>query len=239
MAGFSTTAVDEPLVSSGNGGGLPPSGNATYDPNYFEARLRRARVGMVVCLIGVLMIFVSLTSAYVVRQGLPSLDPETNTLVRDWVSLRLPGLLFLNTFVLLLSGISMEMARRQAAREAVQSAAADSASSVPDSHGISWLALTIVLGITFLSGQWVAWREMAVTGFYVATTPSSSFFYLLTGMHGVHLIGGVTALLAAGGVALSRRSAASQAVIVDVTAWYWHFMAVLWIYIFCLMKFLR
>jgi cytochrome c oxidase subunit III len=231
--------MDDPLVSGVNGGGLPPNGESIHDPNYFDQRMRRARVGMVVCLIGVFMIFISLTSAYVVRQGLPSLDPATNTLVRDWIPVRIPSLLFLNTFVLLISGISMEMARRQAAREARSAAGSISDSVDAKSDGISWLALTIVLGITFLSGQWVAWRELAATGFYVATTPSSSFFYLLTGMHGVHLIGGVLALLAAGGVALLRRSAASQAVIVDVTAWYWHFMAVLWIYIFCLLKFLR
>ena len=238
MASFPTTTIDEPLVSGGNGNGGPPNG-AIYDPDYFEIRLRRARLGMVVCLIGVLMIFISLTSAYVVRQGLPSLNPVTNTLVRDWVPMRLPGLLFLNTFVLLLSGISMEMARRQAAREARVGGASGSDTARAKPEGISWLALTIVLGLTFLAGQWVAWRELAASGIYVSTTPSSSFFYLLTGMHGVHLIGGVVALLAAGGVALLRRSAASQAVMTDVTAWYWHFMAVLWLYIFCLMKFLR
>lgn len=238
MASFPTTAlVDDSLVSSGNGSNVPPSG-ALYDPNAFEMRLRRARVGMIVCLIGVFMIFVSLTSAYVVRQGLPSLDPATNTLVRDWIPVRLPALLFLNTLVLLMSGISMEMARHQAAREA-RAAITVSEKSASKSDGTSWLALTVVLGIIFLVGQWVAWRELAATGFYVSTTPSSSFFYLLTGMHGVHLIGGVVALLAAGGVALLRRSALSQAVITDVTAWYWHFMAFLWIYIFCLMKFLH
>jgi cytochrome c oxidase subunit III len=238
MASFPTTAAaDDPLVSRGNGHSLPPGGDGGFDDDarHFESRLRRARVGLVVALIGIFMIFVSLTSAYVVRQGLPSLDPATNTLVRDWIPVRLPGLVFVNTFVLLISGISMEMARRQAAREA--SRGSDTSANKTD--GISWLALTIVLGITFLSGQWVAWRELAATGFYLATTPSSSFFYLLTGMHGVHLIGGILALLTAGGAALLRRSAAGQAVIVDVTAWYWHFMAVLWVYIFCLLRFLR
>jgi cytochrome c oxidase subunit 3 len=237
MASFPTTAAaDDPLISSGHGQALPPGGAGGFfdDGSYFELRLRRARVGMVVGLIGVFMIFISLTSAYVVRQGLPSLDPATNTLVRDWIPVRLPGLLFVNTLVLLISGISMEMARRRAAGEA---RGYDSSANKTD--GISWLALTIVLGMTFLSGQWVAWRELGATGFYLSTTPSSSFFYLLTGMHGVHLIGGVLALLAAGGAALWRRPAASEAVIVDVTAWYWHFMAVLWVYILCLLKFLR
>jgi cytochrome c oxidase subunit 3 len=102
-----------------------------------------------------------------------------------------------------------------------------------------WLALTVVLGLTFLTGQWMAWRELAANGFYMASSPSSSFVYLLTGMHGVHLFGGVVALLSAGVASLLRRSADSQSILVDVTGWYWHFMAVLWVYILCLLEFVH
>jgi cytochrome c oxidase subunit 3 len=101
------------------------------------------------------------------------------------------------------------------------------------------LALTVVLGLSFLAGQWTAWRELAARGFYVSTNPSSSFFYLLTGTHGVHLLGGVLALLVAVGAALLRRPIESRLVILDITGWYWHFMAILWIYILCLLKFAR
>jgi cytochrome c oxidase subunit 3 len=83
----------------------------------------------------------------------------------------------------------------------------------------------------------LAWRQLAANGFYVSTTPSSSFVYLLTGTHAVHLMGGVLALLVAGAASLLRRSLATRSIVVDVTAWYWHFMAALWVYIFCLMKF--
>jgi cytochrome c oxidase subunit 3 len=99
--------------------------------------------------------------------------------------------------------------------------------------------LTAVLGLCFLAGQWLAWRQLAASGFYVSTNPSSSFFYLLTGTHGIHLMGGVLALLAAGAASLLRRPADSQAVVVDVTAWYWHFMTFLWVYILCLLEFAR
>src|SRR5271168_5000089 len=102
-----------------------------------------------------------------------------------------------------------------------------------------WLALTAVLGLSFLAGQWLVWRELAASGFYVATSPSSSFFYLLTGMHGIHLFGGILALLVAGAAALLHKSAASRAVVVDATAWYWHFMTFLWVYILCLLEFAR
>ena len=81
-----------------------------------EMRLRRARLGLGVGVIGIVMVFVSFTSAYIVRQGLPTLDPRTNTLVHDWFPLPLPALLFFNTGLLLISSVTMELARRQVAR---------------------------------------------------------------------------------------------------------------------------
>jgi cytochrome c oxidase subunit 3 len=175
-----------------------------------------------------------------VRQGLPTLDPRTDTLVHDWIPVRLPALLLVNTCVLLISSLTMALARRQVAGEAALAHAA-SIPEVSAGHGqkISWLAVTVVLGLSFLALQWMAWRELAASGFYVATSPSSSFVYLLTGMHGVHLLGGVVALLVAGAASLLQRPVTSRFVILDVTGWYWHFMALLWIYILCLLEFAR
>jgi cytochrome c oxidase subunit 3 len=130
----------------------------------------------------------------------------------------------------------VEMARRQIARRAVL----DPVKSIP---GVSlgreqtfpWLGISAALGMGFLGGQWLAWRELARRGFYVSTSPSSSFTYLLTAAHAVHLAGGLLVLLWA--VAMSARGAAleSRYIVVDVAAWYWHFMALLWIYIFALL----
>jgi len=213
-------------------GGIPPlaleNGRSGEAPP-FTARLRRARLGLFVGLVGIVMVFISFTSAYIVRQGLPTLDPNTNTLVRDWFSVRLPGLLLLNTIVLLLSSGSMELARRQALRGV----------EFEREHGVSFLAVTVLLGISFLIGQWTVWQRLGESGFYLSTNPSSSFVYLLTGTHAVHLFGGVLALLFACGATVFRRPAESRAVVVDIAAWYWHFMAVLWVYIFCLLKFAR
>jgi cytochrome c oxidase subunit III len=208
-------------------------------PDY-ATRLRRARLGLLVALTPVLMLFVSFTSAYVVRQGLPTLDPRTNQLVRDWIPVKLPGLLLINTSVLVLSSVGMELARRQARNAAEPSAHAQSEEvSAGEVGKMPWLALTIVLGLAFLFGQWTAWRELAANGFYVATTPSSSFVYLLTGAHAVHLMGGVLALLTAGAFSVLRWPVTTRSILVDVTAWYWHFMALLWVYIFCLLEFAR
>ena len=249
MASFTPTAtIDEPLVSRGDDGRLPPvrggggeDGRRSGVPDY-ATRLRRARLGLLVMLTPVLMLFVSFTSAYVVRQGLPTLDPLTNQMVRDWIPVRLPAILLVNTCVLLLSSGGMELARRQIKAEAapvpVSIRINPDASSTDDSK-MPWLAMTVVLGLLFLFGQWTAWRQLAAGGFYVATTPSSSFVYLLTGTHAVHLMGGVLALIVASIASLLRRPVATRSIVVDVTAWYWHFMAVLWVYILCLMEFSR
>jgi cytochrome c oxidase subunit 3 len=243
MATFSPTAtVDDPRISLGDAGGLPPvrtggGDDSSGQPDY-ATRLRRARLGLLVALTPVLMLFVSFTSAYVVRQGLPSLDPRTATLVRDWIPVTLPKLLLINTGVLVLSSLFMELARRQIRGEA----ALASADSIPGvslggESRIPWLPMTLVLGMIFLFGQWMAWRQLAASGFYVATTPSSSFVYLLTGTHAVHLLGGVLALLGVGVASLLGLSLTRRSIVVDVTAWYWHFMAGLWVYILCLLEF--
>jgi cytochrome c oxidase subunit 3 len=241
MASYTpTVSIDEPRTSTGGNGVLPPSGYDGDDSgsHFFDTRLRRARLGLVVGLTGIAMIFISFTSAYIVRQGLPTLDPRSNALLHDWFPVPLPRLLLINTVVLLISSITMELARRQTARKAALAQLASLPGvSVGAKEGISWLALTVVLGLSFLAGQWMAWRELAVSGFYVASSPSSSFVYLLTGMHGVHLLGGVVALLIAGVASVLRRAADSQFILMDVTGWYWHFMALLWLYILCLLEF--
>ena len=143
------------------------------------------------------MLFVSFTSAYIVRQGLPTLDERTSTYVRDWIPVNLPvALLLVNTFLLVASSVTMELARRQMAR----SATLTGLRSVPgvsfdEGRAFPWLHVTVALGIGFLAGQWLAWRELASRGFYLATNASSSFVYLLTASHAVHLAGGLLALL--------------------------------------------
>jgi cytochrome c oxidase subunit 3 len=245
MASFSTTAtVTDPRVSLGDDGIVPPvlagggdDGPSSGSPDY-ATRLRRARLGLLVALTPVLMLFVSFTSAYVVRQGLPTLDPRTATLVRDWIPVTLPKLLLINTGVLVLSSVFMELARRQIRNEAALASADSIAGDSLDGESkIPWLPMTLALGIIFLFGQWMAWRQLAASGFYVATTPSSSFVYLLTGTHAVHLLGGVLALCGAGVASLLGLSLTRRSIVVDVTAWYWHFMAGLWVYILCLLEF--
>jgi cytochrome c oxidase subunit III len=220
------------------GGG--DGGRGSNFPDY-GARLRRARLGLI-CGIGtVCMVFISLTSAYIVRQGLPTFDDASGGYVHDWGVVQLPWLLLgINTALLLLSSMTMEFARRAAARRA----ALAPVSSIPgvslgSERSFPWLGITVLLGFGFLIGQWLAWGELHNRGFYVNTNPMSSFAFLLTITHAVHLTGGVIALLWAASSSLLHKPAESRRIVVDITAWYWHFMALLWLYIFALLTFAR
>jgi cytochrome c oxidase subunit 3 len=246
MASFTPTVpAHHPTTSRGKRANLPPGAgggdDGRPDPGWpdYGARLRRARLGLAVALTPILMLFVSFTSAYIVRQGLPTLDPNTNQVVHDWLRVPLPTALFLvNTLVLLLSSVTVECARRQLARRvALEPVHSIPGVSLGTERNLPWLGITIVLGLAFLTGQWLAWQDLASRGFFVATGPSSSFVYLLTGGHAVHLMGGIVALLVAGIAVLLHRPLETRRIVVDVTAWYWHFMALLWIYILALLEF--
>jgi cytochrome c oxidase subunit III len=225
-------------VPPAGGGGDGRGGSGSPD---YSGRLRRARLGLAVGLTPILMLFVSFTSAYIMRRGLPMLDAETNTQTRDWVSVGLPWMLLLvNSVVLIVSSITMELARRGVTREvALAPVKSIPGVSLGEEKSFPWLGLTVALGLAFLFGQWMAWRELAFRGFFLSTSPSSSFVYLLTGMHAIHLAGGVLALLYAGTITLLRKPVEVRRIVIDITAWYWHFMALLWIYIFALLELAR
>jgi cytochrome c oxidase subunit 3 len=164
------------------------------------------RTGVWIGIAAITMSFAAYTSALVVRQGAAP----------DWRHFRLPPILFLNTPLLLASSGTLELGRRRISREAPQ--------------GVHWLFLTLGLGLLFVAGQVAAWRELATQGLFLSTNPSSAFFYVLTALHALHLLGGVAAL----GYILVRlhRSTAwpSQAAL-GAAALYWHFMGVLWLYL--------
>jgi len=190
----------------GGGDGEPDSGG-------WAGSVRVYRTGMWMALAAIVMLFAAFTSALVVRKGLSN----------DWVATALPRVLWLNTAVLIASSVTFEFARSSLATGASFSVSGFS----------RWLYVTLALGLAFIAGQLIAWRELASRGVYLATNPSSSFFYLLTGAHGLHLLGGIVALFY---VALrARQLAPAKGVVVDVTAAYWHFMDALWIYIVLLL----
>jgi cytochrome c oxidase subunit 3 len=202
---------DARIGDSGHGGGSFRSGDFGGGDGWGEFRVpeRTYRLGMWFALTGIVMLFAAFTSALVVRKGMSF----------DWVPVRVPRVLWFNTLVLLSSSATLELSRRWLSAHEARAF-------------IRWLSVTLALGLGFLAGQIIAWRELAVRGVYLASNPGSSFFYVLTAAHGVHLLGGVVALAYV--VFRARRIAIGQArrTPLDVTAIYWHFMDALWIYVF-------
>jgi cytochrome c oxidase subunit III len=161
------------------------------------------------------MTFAALTSALVVRKGGAV----------DWQHFTLPSILYLNTVVLLASSVTLELGRRRIAaymgglRSSVQ-------------HPASWLYVTFSLGLLFVAGQYIAWRQLSAQGLYLATNPSSSFFYVFTAGHALHVLGGLGGL---GRAIRKLKRLDLRRSTLDATARYWHFMGALWVYLLVLL----
>ena len=161
------------------------------------------------------MSFAAFTSALIVRRGAST----------DWRHLALPSVLYVSTPVLLISSATLEIARRRTA--AFMGGRATQADSPR-----RWLYITLYLGLLFVAGQYIAWLQLRSQGLYLATNPNSSFFYLFTALHALHVLGGLAGLLWVVrklGQRVLRRST------LDATAHYWHFMGALWLYLFWLL----
>ena len=207
-------------------------------PNYGE-RLRHARLGLAVAMTPICILFISFTVVYLVRRGFLSFDPARNAFVREWVPVQLPWLMLgINTGILVLGSITMELERRGITREAALAPIrAIPGVSLGNERRFPWLALTIVLGLGFVAGQLLVWQDLSARGFHLVGGTSSSFVYVLTAMHGLHLAGGLVALFLAAGAAVLNRNVQSRRIIVDVISWYWHGMTAIWIYILVLFAF--
>ena len=171
-------------------------------------RVPSARIAVWLVVATVTLLFAAFTSTYLARRTEP-----------DWQTLKMPGILWLSTLVLALSSLVLEWARRAGLRLQIQRLRMG-------------LITATVLGLVFLVGQVAAWRQLAETGVFLASSPHSSFFYLLTGAHGLHLAGGLLALFYAVGKA---RTAGSVEAVVEPVSTYWHFLGVLWLYLFVLL----
>jgi cytochrome c oxidase subunit 3 len=179
-----------------------------------------ARTGVWIGIGAIAMSFAAYTSAMIVRGGTAP----------TWQHFHLPPILYLNTVVLLISSVTLEAGRRQLTRASSRPERSGDAQLDVPAGGLSWLYLTLALGIMFLAGQCLAWLDLASQGLFLATNPSSSFFYVFTAMHGLHVLGGLAAL---GYVIrrVSRGADAGSLGALGAAALYWHFMGVLWLYL--------
>jgi cytochrome c oxidase subunit 3 len=173
--------------------------------------ITKEQIGLWVLLTGIIMLFAGLTSAYIVLRGVPT-----------WQNIELPSLLWPNTFLLLLSSLTIEIAKRAVRRNRVATMN-------------RWLGVTTVLGALFVVGQLAVWRQLVYAGVYLPSTLQSGFFYILTGLHGLHITGGIVALGYVMSKAFKNRLSAFSHQSLKLCATYWHFMDALWVYLFLLL----
>jgi cytochrome c oxidase subunit 3 len=200
----------------GGGGKNPPPGGDDGDeggkrrgPHMPSSR--RYATAIVIAIVSIVMFFMAMASAFI----------YTRANSNRWVPLHLPWFIWVNTAILLLSSVTMELSRRRLALADVRK------------FRQLWFAAT-ALGMLFLIGQLVAWRQFVLAGFYVSTNQASSFFYIFTGLHGLHLLGGICALLYVS-FRKFEKAKVSRSVAAEVASYYWHFMDGLWIFLLTLL----
>ena len=169
-----------------------------------------AKVGLGIFLAVAGALFTLLVSAYLTRLG-----------GSDWWSIPIPRVLWVNTATLAASSVALQWAKTEARldRGDVLNTA---------------LAVAFVLAVLFLGGQVLAWRQLVSAGYVLADNPSNSFFYMITGLHGLHILGGLFVL---GRTTIRARTSPVRAKVslsVDLCAIYWHFMLVVWLILFAL-----
>ena len=194
-----------PIEPAGHGG------DGDFGDSGSAFPISKGQIGLWILLTAVFMLFAGLSSAYIVLRGVPS-----------WQNIELPSLLWPNTAVLLLSSLAVELSRRAIRRNDIQSMK-------------RWLAAGGVLGLTFLAGQLAAWRQLVRAGVYLPSTLQSSFFYILSGLHGLHLLGGIAGLGIVLVMALRNRLSAFRYEPLKLCSTYWHVMDALWVYLFLLL----
>ncbi|HME34787.1 MAG TPA: cytochrome c oxidase subunit 3 [Candidatus Sulfotelmatobacter sp.] len=206
--------------SSGNGGrrnGVPATGKLPAVKKYSPPP---ASTGIWVVLASITMSFAAFTSALIVRQGGAT----------DWHHLTLPPILYLNTLVLFASSFALEKARRQVG--AFMGGQKTQGPKTQTDKPALWLYVALSLGLLFVGGQYVAWLQLRAQGLFLNTNPNSSFFYVLTAIHALHVLGGLGGLVRV----ISRLN---QSILrkspLDATAYYWHFMDALWVYLLLLL----
>jgi cytochrome c oxidase subunit 3 len=200
---------------SGNGGwkNLVPAGGRPLVAVEYSPPASSTAIWVV--LFAVMMMFAAFTSALVVRKGGAP----------DWRTFTLPSILYFNTVLLLASSATLELSRR---RIATFMGGLNSQVKNP----ARWLYITLLLGLFFVAGQYIAWQQLRAQGIYLATNPSSSFCYLLTVVHAIHVLGGLGGLTYV--IRKLSKSTLRRSQMV-AAARYWHFMGILWVYLLLLL----
>lgn len=159
-------------------------------------------------IVSVIMVFAALTSAYIVRQA------EGN-----WLIFELPQLFWITSIIILISSGTMHWAYLAAKRDSLESVKVAT-------------SITTILGVAFLVGQFMAWNDLVADNVFFVGNPSGSFVYVLSGLHGLHIIGGVVFLLILLASTFKYKVHSKNLSLIEMCATYWHFLDVLWLYLF-------
>ena len=170
-----------------------------------------AKIGLRLFLVVVVVLFSLMLSAYMERK-----------VFSDWNSLSLPWLLWLNTAILISSSVAMHYALVSARRGRIDGVKAG-------------LSAAGVLAFAFLAGQLLAWWELVTSGYSVSLGPANAFFYMLTGLHGIHVIGGLVAWGRTMAKVRRGHEVGQLRLSVDLCALYWHFLLLIWFVLFALL----
>jgi cytochrome c oxidase subunit III len=215
-------------TGGGGGGGDDDWKNERRGP---RERLYRNRMAVFLVLAADLVFFSVLVVIFYANRAGSHMDPRTHEQIGDWRPIMLPPILYLNTALLLVSSLTMELARRSIFREVDVLEEWLGLGKPAIRRAMPWLAATLALGGLFLAGQMTAWHQLTAQGFAFNrySTPASYFFYIITGIHAGHLLLGVLALIfCVSALGLLKRVEDRQ-IAVDTTAWYWHAMGLAWL----------
>ena len=198
-------------------------------------RLIRYRWGIGLTLAAIFIFFLVLGTTFLVRQSAGHWDGKRHTWERSSKPVTLPPLLWVNSFVLLISSVTMEKARRTVFDESYQMQEWLGMGRPTAASSLPWLGVSALLGLGFIVGQLLAWSALRAKGIYFASNAGSDLFYLITGAHALHLLGGIAALIYVLTISFLKKELGSRQIAVDTATWYWHGMGMLWAGLFATM----
>ncbi len=204
---------------NGGGGGNNNNNNQDYLGDTERYASDKFRIGMWFLLLVVTMTFGGLIGAYIVI--------ATNG-AAEWKPFNLPLQVWISTVLIVASSITYSIAQRFLKTEKQEKAK-------------NWLLATTALGAMFISSQILAWFELVRREVYMSSNPYAGFFYILTAVHALHVVGGICALgfivLRTWNKTFSDEELAIRKSSANVVGWYWHFMDGIWIVLFLLLGF--
>jgi cytochrome c oxidase subunit 3 len=183
--------------------------NATAVTEYRRSRIPSKKFALFVACASIMMMFAAFTSAYIVRQA-----------AGNWLEFQLPSIFYINTAVIVLSSVALHIAYTGFKR-------------MNTSIYRVFLIITLILGLAFIVLQYQGWQALTAMGVELTTNPSSSFVYVISGLHAAHILGGIAALLVAiiHAFALPHKVTPARKLRFELTFIYWHFVDILWIYL--------